>query len=311
MSSGEYAWNKIPYHQELWFQTMKSWKSNIVRIPFDPNWITGTSANEGETYLLNLDKIVAWAEQYGMYCILDCHRNPTTENAWVDMWKIVAQRYKNRNHVLYGIFNEINKFGSGYAYGSDEAQVWTDDYIAAVRRCVTEIRAITDQIILVCGSEVWGQDARCWASNPVQSHNIAYDLHAYVEWTGKVATVEGINEFLAYNGWTTISESNPVFIGECGAKIGANQEDWLRMFLTYMTAKEWSFTVWSFNPVTGFGVVQEDFITPHPSGLVLQEFLPAPTPTNGEIQESSIPFLLLCFAILALLLLATSTGRRS
>ena len=67
-----------------------------------------------------LHNIVDWCEELGTYVIIDWHvLTPGDPNAYldgrgastgvaIDFWRHIAQRYKDKSHVIYEIANEPN-----------------------------------------------------------------------------------------------------------------------------------------------------------------------------------------------------------
>jgi len=64
-----------------------------------------------------IDKVVQWAEEDGIYAIVNLHTRfgTTTElNRMKDFWEVMAPRYKDKTHVVYELTNE------------PKTQFWTD-----------------------------------------------------------------------------------------------------------------------------------------------------------------------------------------
>jgi endoglucanase len=112
------------------FEIVKSFGFNLVRVPF----YHGLLANEDNPYQLRpdafewLDRAVEWADQFGIYVILDMHGAPGGQSVdmpsgrvgenrlWTEtecqkrmawMWQRIAERYHDRPAVIaYDIVNE-------------------------------------------------------------------------------------------------------------------------------------------------------------------------------------------------------------
>jgi hypothetical protein len=85
---------------------------NCVRVsPWIGNWEYDIQNNNWHKnqYLLMMDKCVQWAEEAGIYAVINMHIKWNTK---VDIaktkafWDIVAPRYKDKTHVVYEILNE-------------------------------------------------------------------------------------------------------------------------------------------------------------------------------------------------------------
>lgn len=108
---------------------MQAWGANVVRIAFFYTKITHapTSDELGGPGLALLDAMCRWAEEAGLYFILDCHEPPGGCNTaewcagganrlWSDegrqvrfmeMWRELSRRYRHYDHLLaYELMNE-------------------------------------------------------------------------------------------------------------------------------------------------------------------------------------------------------------
>src|SRR5262245_11839005 len=100
---------------------VKGWNCNIIRIPFNQDWaLNGRGDHGAEEYLEDLDRIISWADSYGSYTLLDLQwldadrvfgggRNfvaPLPNRVSIDLWMLLARRYRNEPAVLYDIFSE-------------------------------------------------------------------------------------------------------------------------------------------------------------------------------------------------------------
>lgn len=103
------------------FEVIKAWGANVVRVPVHPSaW-----RKQGKkAYLALLDQTVIWANDLGMYVIIDWHsignlksqmfqNNSyyTDKGETNDFWRTVSERYAGVNAVaFYEIFNEPTVF---------------------------------------------------------------------------------------------------------------------------------------------------------------------------------------------------------
>ncbi|HVZ32163.1 MAG TPA: cellulase family glycosylhydrolase, partial [Polyangiaceae bacterium] len=114
------------------FEAIASWGANIVRVPVHPAAFHGRGA---QSYFELLDQAVIWANELGMYIIVDWHsignlgaelfQHPmydTTRGETYQFWRSVAFRYQHVPTVaLYELFNEPTVFN-----GKLGAIPWTD-----------------------------------------------------------------------------------------------------------------------------------------------------------------------------------------
>lgn len=95
------------------WQTIKDYHLNAVRLALNYENTTNTSAELPvyqwtlPEFLAKIDVWVNWAEQLGLYVILDHHEVGKHTQQWLrDFWTAAAPRYANREHVIYEIANE-------------------------------------------------------------------------------------------------------------------------------------------------------------------------------------------------------------
>ena len=103
-----------------------AWGANVVRVPFTQDFVLrGRGAATGADYLAALDQVVTWAEECGVYTLLDLqwidadtprgigqdgsiNRVPSLPDGdSIALWRILASRYCDRPSVLFDLFNEI------------------------------------------------------------------------------------------------------------------------------------------------------------------------------------------------------------
>ncbi len=111
----------ITYDRQT-FVNVKTLGCDVVRLPFVPLTSGEPSHIIDPLFFTYLDQIVDWAEELGLYIILDNHTNhklaaeetdqnnrSDTREYLVQVWPQIAERYKNRSKlVLYEVFNEPN-----------------------------------------------------------------------------------------------------------------------------------------------------------------------------------------------------------
>ncbi len=167
--------------QEYDIRNIKRLGANCIRVPFNYRVIE----SEG---LIYLDKIVQWCEKYRLYCILDMHAAPGSQNEdwhsdssgkselftkevnknkYLKLWHLVAERYKELSAVCgYDLLNEpvieINKEG-----------ILKDLYEEAI----DTIRSVDKDHIIFLEGNLWGQRLE-FLGRPKDS-NTAFSIHVY------------------------------------------------------------------------------------------------------------------------------------
>jgi hypothetical protein len=253
---GNYVWGRIIAEQDF-KDISEVWYANIVRLPFKYDQYF----NDPE-YRVFIDDCVNWAEKYNLYIILDAHEVwhdgnqpiPPYENRFTEMWINIAEDYQNKSHVLFGLFNEPHHEGD-------------DLWYPMAKRLIKAIRDTgAENLILVSGIG-YGFDGTDLAQ--VNGTNIVYEFHTYL-YHQKSAYVNGINNTLEKMGWTKLSESAPIFMGEVGVwEDNSDELEWFDRILTEAEARGWHYTTWAyFGAGFGFDHLEEDWTTRTPSGNV-------------------------------------------
>ncbi|MCC6586129.1 MAG: cellulase family glycosylhydrolase [Bryobacterales bacterium] len=234
---------------------VQRWGANIIRVPFNQDWVlNGRRHCSAEDYLRDLDRVIAWAAQYGAYTLLDlqwldadnpygANRQfvPTLPNArTAGMWALLARRYREEPAVLFDLFNEphdrlpedphplIRPDGSRcphqFRVTISEWQIWARHLIDAIRA------EHPDALIWVAGTN-WAYDLR---GHPLDRSDIVYSTHIYRnkgdDWDG---------------AFGDLSYTVPVFAGEWGgtdADVG-----WGRRLARYMMDRGMGWTAWSWS----------------------------------------------------------------
>ena len=166
------------------FEIIQSWGANVVRVPVHPSaW----RKHGKKAYLAMLDQTVIWANELGMYVILDWHsignlksqmfqNNSyyTDKPETYDFWRTVAERYAGVNAVaFYEIFNEPTVFNGRLGIVS-----W-EEWKAINEEIITIIQAHNPKAISLVAGFNWAYDLTPIAKTPIERDNIAYVSHPY------------------------------------------------------------------------------------------------------------------------------------
>jgi endoglucanase len=252
---------------------MKGWNCNIVRLPFNQDWaLNGRGNCTSADYLCDLDRVVKWASQYGAYTLLDLQwlqadypfgggRNfvaPLPNLKSVDVWHLLANRYRDEPAVLYDIFNEPHDClpddphplmrEDGSFYPATHRRVTMAEWQPWALRLIDVIRAVNpDALVFVCGVN-WGYDLR---GMPLDRSNVVYSTHVYRN--------KGANWAEAFG---ELAATVPVFAGEWGGT--TDDQEWGLKLADYFDSLGMGWTAWSwaneprlvtrFAP-TGFGEI--------------------------------------------------------
>jgi hypothetical protein len=265
---------------EQHFEQARSWGARVVRIPVHPQfWRT----RGPKAYVALLDQGVSWAEQRGMYVILDWHSigDPvagkyqdaiyqTTQDETKAFWTTVAARYKNDPAVaFYELWNETANLGS--------STTW-HDWKGLAEQLIDAVRAQQPSAIAIVGGFNWSYDLTPVGADPVQRENVAYSVHPYPIKRGPTATAAWESDF----GYLTATY--PVFATEFGFDANpsdevayATAEGYGKSITDYFASKGISWTVWCFHPTWTPQLLADWNYTPAaPQGTFFKELLTKP-----------------------------------
>jgi endoglucanase len=167
---------------------------------------------EDPGYLADIVEIVEHvATKDGVYVEISLWVDPTlTDYGWpseqtVDVWRVLAETFAEHPNVIFGVVNEPE-----WNYdGALDSQVWE-----AMTMVVNAIRKVEDSLgvphhlIAVQGTGGWARFLDYYVDNPIQSDNIAYEVHVY----------DPASEFT--DRFIDPAQHIPVIIGELGPASG-------------------------------------------------------------------------------------------
>ncbi len=217
-------------------EIVQTWNCNVIRIPFNQDWVLrGRGGHSVEEYRLALDQIVDWAASFGAYTLLDLqwldadtifgrlddgsanHIAPMPNDETIDLWSILAERYKNEPAVLFDLYNEPH-------------DVRPQDWQQCARKLVDTIRPIHPLSLIWISGTDWANDLR---GVQLDLPNLVYSAHVYPnrparDWKKR---------------WGHLSGKYPVFIGEWGG--GMTDLAWGATLSSVMRTKCCGWTAWS------------------------------------------------------------------
>jgi hypothetical protein len=264
------------------FQKAREWGAQVVRIPVHPQFWR----NRGPAaYLALLDQGVAWAEQQGMYVIVDWHSigdpvsqrydanygiYPTSQAETASFWRIIAAHYKDDPGVaFYELFNETTYWVGGANTGS----TW-HEWKTLAEGLVDVTRGQGATAICIVGGYDWSYDLRPVAADPVDRVDVAYSVHPYPVKAGETGETAWQDAF----GYLTAT--HPVFATEFGFEStpGTVATGTAAGYGTHVTdffaSKGISWTVWVFHPTWTPSLIADWSYTPRdPQGVFFRGLL--------------------------------------
>jgi endoglucanase len=252
------------------------WGANIVRVPFTQAFVLrGRGGASGADYLAAVDRVVAWAEASGLYTLLDLqwidaetprgigqdgsiNRVPALPDAdSIDLWRILAARYRDRPSVLFDLFNEphtpmadddaplVGVRPDGGLWRLPSRVVGMDEWQPWALRLIAEIRAVHPQAVIFVSGVRWAYDLRGFPLRRRSGHaveGLVYSTHVY-PWTTIGLLPGRTPEREWHRAFGHLAAACPVFAAEWGGD--GSQVDWGRRLLAYLEATTVGWTAWS------------------------------------------------------------------
>jgi len=243
-------WNKA------YFEEMKRWGANITRFPVHPKaW----RERGEENYIRLLDQGVQWANEVGMYAIIDWHSignlrtekfqrdiYETTKEETFAFWKSMASHFKENTTVaFFELFNEPTVMNG--QLGTCTWAQWKD----MMEELIGVIRESGSTTVPLVAGFNWAYDLTPVATDPINVEGIGYVSHPYPMKRQKPWEDQWTRD------WGFVAEKYPLIlteIGFCGPDDrGAHvpvisDESYGDAITKYCGERGISYTVWVFDP---------------------------------------------------------------
>jgi len=280
------------WNRGLFEEARYRWNANVVRLPIHPSaW----RERGEEAYLRLLDDGVRWAEEVGMYVMIDWHsignlrtelfQHPmynTTKTETFRFWKAIAARYANRPAVaFYELFNEPTHFN-----GTLGRATWAE-HKALMEEIIYIIRAHEAQGIPLVAGFNWAYDLTEAGADPIDAAAIAYVTHPYPmkrepPWEDKWQA-----------DWGFLADRYPVIATEFGFMSGdlpgahipvIADEAYGNAIIDFFEARGISWTAWVFDPDWSPQLIRDWEFTPTEQGRLFRRKLRElnPLPQEGR-----------------------------
>jgi len=143
---------------------------------------------------------------------LDVTKQDVNREAFMNLWKFIANRYKNNPYVLFSIMNE--PFCGSGPENDDSNIALGQSYSTYMERIVDAIRSTgAQQVVFINKPYLWDSQWRMTVK-PVNRNNIIWEDHLYVSENTNLDQWKGIiNEFVQK---FVVEFKTPLFIGEYG-----------------------------------------------------------------------------------------------
>lgn len=176
------------------FRDLREQGANAVSLNYPGPYQVEAPYGRDEVALGYLDNAVNWAEENDLYVILHFRNGPgkpensfgggadetlwyseEAQEKWVEMWRYVADRYKNRSHVVaYNLMVEPHP-ELPVAQKPLEASVWN----ALAQRITNGIREIDKNTPIIVEASAWANPVAFPDLKPTGDSKTIYGFHLY------------------------------------------------------------------------------------------------------------------------------------
>jgi endoglucanase len=261
IAGGEFAPSKLPgkYDRDYTYPDSRSMAyfaakgMNIIRVPVLWERLQHQLGSElDRREMARLDAVIDQATSKRLRVILDVHNYATyrgsvigsadvSTNALGNLWRQIAERYKDEKAVIFGLMNEPNNLR-------------TETWLEAANIAIAEIRATGAKNLILVPGNGW-TSARSWDAADYgtpnaevmlnvrdPANNFAYEVHQYfnADWTGTSADCQskprsdvGFRTLTPFTQWARKHRQRG-FLGEIGVGAGSTCLDALDRVLSFM-----------------------------------------------------------------------------
>jgi hypothetical protein len=221
------------------------WKITILRVPLLVGsgrcWVVG-NINVNASYLAAADSVLKWCRDNKIYVLFDGWHEGGTGNTlgeWsstVAAWRILADRYKNQDHILWEIFNE--------PHGNNVP--WTT-WVPMAEQLIDTIRSRNPVVkAIVAGTANWCQIADV-KTRKFNREKVIYSWHPYSGVYGSIGASVWEQRF----GYIMTSGVAPVMNTEWGFTSASDSANYGTQLIQYMKGKGMSWTGWCYSQSWG------------------------------------------------------------
>jgi hypothetical protein len=257
---------------------------NVVRVPFNHTILEGDS----NPYVYKqsgwdlLDSLLQWCEENNVYVVLDLHsapggqntlhladpdpvdlwQSPTNKTRTVELWRAIANRYKNRGIIAaYDLLNEPNVW-------------WWPDLINLYNDIIAAIRSVDNNHMIMLEGNQYAKDLSIFTSLP--DSNICLHFHYYPTIGGP----QNMNSYLSVSNSLNV----PIWCGEWGEDNFNGLQDQLDT-LTFPAYKVRGNAFWTWKTVQNlFSNPHYLYATNHPDWQNTMNWVSYNTPTVTAVQ---------------------------
>ena len=176
------------------FRTLREWGATLARFQMVRGWHDVDANRDLEEYdrwlggkLDDLERLLPWAEKYGIEIVVDFHVPPGGRDAsremnmfhdakyaehFISCWRNIAARFKGRKGIFgYDLINEPVQTRKALP---------DCDYWNLQRRAAEAVRAIDPDTPIIIESNDWDNPDAFRYLSPLAMDNVIYQVHIYV-----------------------------------------------------------------------------------------------------------------------------------
>lgn len=281
-------------HEDI--QDLRDLGANLINASYDGVFTVDPPYQIDPTAVEHLDNLIDWAEESGLFVVIHFRTGPgrngaaivmgedpifevwtdqDAHDAWVEMWRHTAERYRNSPVVVgYDLMVEPHPNTLIDPDGENEPQsVQAElentlmDWNAFAKELTDNIREIDAETPIIVSSVNWGSAAWFPALEPTGDPRTIYSLHAYdpdvymMQEVGESSIqypdeVDDYGETIVFDrGWLHDNYSPvrqfveqydvPIYVGEFGAlRWVPNAVDYLRDQMGFFEEYGWNYAVY-------------------------------------------------------------------
>jgi endoglucanase len=299
----EEAAKLLDLHRSTWisekdFEVLQSCGMNVVRLPIHHSVIeeNGKPIEAGYVWI---DRTLEWGAKHGIKVILDLHgapggqstdqpcgevgsnrlwTDPENQNRTIEIWRRLAQRYKNDPRVAaFDLLNEPFSDGGNFAV---EATM-----VSLCDRILTAIRGEGDQHLVFVAGTIRGSlfyPESFWK----KWSNVGLTEHFYPALFSRDRSLDGHAQFLSFDLPARVrllrKINVPFLVGEYNVVLSSTGGDAvMRTYVELFDAAKWAHTMWCYKLVSKDGGVSKD----NWSLVTNAAPLPAPNPRRASLDD--------------------------
>lgn len=277
------------WKKSLFEELTNNWGVNHIRLPIHPAAWRSRGKSE---YLKLLDEAVVWANELGIYLIIDWHsigylpteqyQHPmyeTTQKETRDFWRTIAFRYKEvPTTAVYELFNEPTTMGN--TLGQRDWQEWK----TLNESLIDMIYAQDSKVIPLVAGFNWAYDLTMIKTAPIEREGVAYAVHPYPQKAKPEEKTEQRFFELWEDVWGFAAKDYPLIATELGwvqpngygAHVPVKDDgSYGPRIVKYFAERGISWTVWCFDPEWSPTMIEDWSFTPTEQGAFFKKVLKA------------------------------------